>query len=336
MNYLETNGKKVAAAVAVASTIPVISTVYAMESQPELVKDNVVNSDAKIIKCWQEIEGKSYFLKEEETNVSQKQSAAVASVSTDIMGDVVEQVSTSTTSIVNEQEELKETIEKDLVVQDVISVQETIVQPTFATENIDAQEVIVQPTVTIAEEPSSNTNVTVSAPVAVDAPEIQLTPAEEPNVAPTNAPVAVDAPYIDPYVQFPGENNATGTQTNNQYADLNQRIANAAIELVGVTDGLYCTQVVQQALANAGVQDAYQLWPDQYCPTYGYYTDNPQPGNLIYYYNGGRGVDHIAIYIGDGMAVHGNYGGEPGEMGDTVIASVIVNGGPPQYIQVCR
>ena len=91
-------------------------------------------------------------------------------------------------------------------------------------------------------------------------------------------------------------------------------------------------------MANAGVYDAYQLWPDEYAGYYGYYTDDPQPGNLIYYYNGGRGVDHIAIYIGNGLAVHGNYhtNGNYDEMGDTVIASVYVPGGAPQYIQVCR
>ena len=117
-------------------------------------------------------------------------------------------------------------------------------------------------------------------------------------------------------------------------ASLNDRIAAAAQQLVGVTNGQWCTQVVQQALANAGVSDAAQLWPDQYATTYGYYTDTPQAGNLIYYNNGGRGVDHIAVYIGNGLAVHGNYNGQ------TVIADA--NGGnsgcvgQAQYIQVVR
>ena len=90
-------------------------------------------------------------------------------------------------------------------------------------------------------------------------------------------------------------------------------------KLVGVTDGLWCTQVVQQALANAGVSDAYQLWPDQYAGQYGYYTNDPQVGDLLYYNNGGRGVDHIAIYIGNGQVVHGNYEGK------TVIASAYLS-----------
>ena len=84
-------------------------------------------------------------------------------------------------------------------------------------------------------------------------------------------------------------------------------------------------------MANAGVSDAYQLWPDQYAGQYGYYTDSPAEGDLIYYNNGGRGVDHIAIYIGNGQAVHGNYNGK------TVIAGSYVDGaGTPQYIRVVR
>ena len=109
------------------------------------------------------------------------------------------------------------------------------------------------------------------------------------------------------------------------------RISSSAQGLVGVTDGLWCTQVVQQALANAGVSDAYQLWPDQYQGVYGYYTDSPQAGDLIYYNNGGRGVDHIAIYIGNGQAVHGNYEGK------TVIASAYLStAASPQFIRVVR
>jgi hypothetical protein len=132
----------------------------------------------------------------------------------------------------------------------------------------------------------------------------------------------VDAPVVDePVYEAPAED---------PYASLNASIASNAQQLVGVTNGMQCTEVVQQALAMSGVTDAYQLWPDQYI-MYGYYTDTPTAGNLIYYDNGGRGVDHIAVYIGDGMAVHGNYNG------NTVIASVYDGGtGAPQYIQVQR
>ena len=194
----------------------------------------------------------------------------------------------------------------------------------------------------VVEEPAPEAPVVDETPV-VDAPVVDETPVvdepvyEEPVVdEPVVEEPVVDEPvYEEPVVdepvyEAPAPEAPVETPTDS-YADLNASIAANAQTLVGVTDGLQCTQVVQQALAMSGVSDAYQLWPDQYAGQYGYYTDTPTAGNLIYYDNGGRGVDHIAIYIGDGQAVHGNYNGQ------TVIASVYDGGvGAPQYIQVQR
>ena len=36
-------------------------------------------------------------------------------------------------------------------------------------------------------------------------------------------------------------------------------------------------------------------------------------GDLIYYANGGMGLAHIAVYIGNGVAVHGGWNGNQGE-----------------------
>lgn len=44
-------------------------------------------------------------------------------------------------------------------------------------------------------------------------------------------------------------------------------------------------------------------------PTNRSYTDYPIAGDLIYYSNGGLGTQHWAIYLGDGLALHGNYNG---------------------------
>ena len=40
-----------------------------------------------------------------------------------------------------------------------------------------------------------------------------------------------------------------------------------------------------------------------------YIVSEPIPGDIIYYSNGGLGVQHWAIYLGDGLALHGNYNG---------------------------
>ena len=184
---------------------------------------------------------------------------------------------------------------------------------------------------------TTDTTETPEAPVAPEqTPEQNPTPAPEAPAAPEQTPEqnpapAPEAPAAPEQTPAPAPEETVTPAPEQTASSLGDRISSSAQGLVGVTDGLWCTQVVQQALANAGVSDAYQLWPDQYQGVYGYYTDSPQAGDLIYYNNGGRGVDHIAIYIGNGQAVHGNYNGK------TVIADAYQSGmGNPQYIRVVR
>ena len=277
MNFVENNGKKVAAILCVASAFPVVATVVAAKEEPGWHGDRYVNEDKTVAKGWQEIEGKSYYFSEDGTvNSSKTEEATTASVSSNITGKVKETVATASQEAVKEETEQK------------------------------AAEVVETPVTTT------------ETPAETPAPEQTETPAPEQNVTP-----APEQTTPAPEVQAPAETPATST--------LGQRIAAEAQKLVGVTDGLWCTQVVQQALANAGVSDAYQLWPDQYAGQYGYYTNDPQVGDLLYYNNGGRGVDHIAIYIGNGQAVHGNYEGK------TVIASAYLStAASPQFIRVVR
>lgn len=283
MNFVENNGKKVAAILCVASAFPVVATVVAAKEEPGWHGDRYVNEDKTVAKGWQEIEGKSYYFSEDGTvNSSKTEKATTASVSSNITGEVKETVATASQEAVKEETEQK-----------AAEVVETPVTTTEATD-------------------------TTETPEETPAPEQTETPAPEQTVTP-----APEQTTPAPEVQAPAETPATST--------LGQRISAEAQKLVGVTDGLWCTQVVQQALANAGVSDAYQLWPDQYAGQYGYYTNDPQEGDLLYYNNGGRGVDHIAIYIGNGQAVHGNYEGK------TVIASAYLStAASPQFIRVVR
>lgn len=330
MNYVENNGKKVAAVLCVASCFPVVATVYAMETEPGWHGDKYIKEDATVAKGWEEIEGKSYYFSEDDGTIEKEttQKAVVASVSSNISGDVQETVANvakeAVVKEVQKQEEEKNT-------QDVV---ETPVDNTTETQT-PAEEVPAEPTTPVEEVPAEEP----TTPVEPETPAEPSTPVEEPSMPETPAepttPVEPETPSTPETPTTPVEPTVPETPTEpttptNPYADLNARIAAAAQTLVGVTDGQWCTQVVQQALALAGVSDAYQLWPDEYAGMYGYYTNDPQPGNLIYYNNGGRGVDHIAIYIGNGLAVHGNYNGR------TVIESVYIPGGAPQFIQVCR
>lgn len=330
MNYVENNGKKVAAVLCVASCFPVVATVYAMETEPGWHGDKYIKEDATVAKGWEEIEGKSYYFSEDDGTIEKEttQKAVVASVSSNISGDVQETVANvakeAVVKEVQKQEEEKNT-------QEVV---ETPVDNTTETQT-PAEEVPAEPTTPVEEVPAAEP----TTPVEPETPAEPSTPVEEPSTPETPAepttPVEPETPSTPETPTTPVEPTVPETPTEpttptNPYADLNARIAAAAQTLVGVTDGQWCTQVVQQALALAGVSDAYQLWPDEYAGMYGYYTNDPQPGNLIYYNNGGRGVDHIAIYIGNGLAVHGNYNGR------TVIESVYIPGGAPQFIQVCR
>ena len=330
MNYVENNGKKVAAVLCVASCFPVVATVYAMETEPGWHGDKYIKEDATVAKGWEEIEGKSYYFSEDDGTIEKEttQKAVVASVSSNISGDVQETVANvakeAVVKEVQKQEEEKNT-------QEVV---ETPVDNTTETQT-PAEEVPAEPTTPVEEVPAEEPTTSVEP----ETPAEPSTPVEEPSTPETPAepttPVEPETPSTPETPTTPVEPTVPETPTEpttptNPYADLNARIAAAAQTLVGVTDGQWCTQVVQQALALAGVSDAYQLWPDEYAGMYGYYTNDPQPGNLIYYNNGGRGVDHIAIYIGNGLAVHGNYNGR------TVIESLYIPGGAPQFIQVCR
>ena len=329
MNFVENNGKKVAAILCVASAFPVVATVVAAKEEPGWHGDRYVNEDKTVAKGWQEIEGKSYYFSEDGTvNSSKTEKATTASVSSNITGEVKETVATASQEAVKEETEQKaaEVVETPVTTTEATDTTETPAEtPAPEQTETPTPEQTVTPAPEQTETPAPEQTVT-------PAPEQTETPAPEQTVTP--APEQTETPAPEQTVTPAPEQTETPApeQTVTPAAStLGQRISAEAQKLVGVTDGLWCTQVVQQALANAGVSDAYQLWPDQYAGQYGYYTNDPQEGDLLYYNNGGRGVDHIAIYIGNGQAVHGNYEGK------TVIASAYLStAASPQFIRVVR
>ena len=349
MNFVENNGKKVAAILCVASAFPVVATVVAAKEEPGWHGDRYVNEDKTVAKGWQEIEGKSYYFSEDGTvNSSKTENATTASVSSNITGEVKETVTTASQEAVKQETEEKAVVDETPVQTEEVKTETTTDTTTDTTETPEApvapeqtpeQNPTPAPEAPAAPEqtPEQNPTLAPEAPAAPEqtpeqnptpAPEAPAAPEQTPEQNPTPAPEAPAAPEQTP---APAPEETVTPAPEQTASSLGDRISSSAQGLVGVTDGLWCTQVVQQALANAGVSDAYQLWPDQYQGVYGYYTDSPQAGDLIYYNNGGRGVDHIAVYIGNGQAVHGNYNGK------TVIADAYQSGmGNPQYIRVVR
>lgn len=335
MNFVENNGKKVAAILCVASAFPVVATVVAAKEEPGWHGDRYVNEDKTVAKGWQEIEGKSYYFSEDGTvNSSKTEKATTASVSSNITGEVKETVATASQEAVKQETEEKAVVEEAPVQTEEVKTDTTETTTDTTTDTTDTTETPEAPAAPV-ETPSVDTTTQTPEQDPTPAPEQNTTPApaapeQTPEQNPTPAPEAPAAPEQTP-APAPAPEETITPAPEQTASSLGDRISSSAQELVGVTDGLWCTQVVQQALANAGVSDAYQLWPDQYQGVYGYYTDSPQAGDLIYYNNGGRGVDHIAVYIGNGQAVHGNYNGK------TVIAGAYQNGmGNPQYIRVVR
>ncbi len=327
MNFVENNGKKVAAILCVASAFPVVATVVAAKEEPGWHGDRYVNEDKTVAKGWQEIEGKSYYFSEDGTvNSSKTENATTASVSSNITGEVKETVTTASQEAVKQETEEKAVVDEAPVQTEEVKTDTTETTTDTTTDTTDTTETPEAPAAPV-ETPSVDTT--------TQAPEQNTTPApaapeQTPEQNPTPAPEAPAAPEQTP-APAPAPEETVTPAPEQTASSLGDRISSSAQELVGVTDGLWCTQVVQQALANAGVSDAYQLWPDQYQGVYGYYTDSPLAGDLIYYNNGGRGVDHIAVYIGNGQAVHGNYNGK------TVISDAYQSGmGNPQYIRVVR
>jgi len=97
-------------------------------------------------------------------------------------------------------------------------------------------------------------------------------------------------------------------------------IAAAAYAQLGVAQD--CTALATNSLAAVGIN--FHGWPADYLSLGRTVSAaEAQPGDLVYYQNGGMGMAHIAVYVGNGMAVHGGWNG-----GTTALYSVNVGSGP--------
>lgn len=97
-------------------------------------------------------------------------------------------------------------------------------------------------------------------------------------------------------------------------------IAAAAYAQLGVAQD--CTALATNSLAAVGIN--YHGWPAGYLSLGRTVSAaEAKPGDLAYYENGGMGLAHIAVYVGNGQAVHGGWNG-----GTTALFSVNVGSGP--------
>lgn len=163
-----------------------------------------------------------------------------------------------------------------------------------------------------------------AAPAAAAAPVQTYVPAET-YTAPAQA-AAPAAAYTDPGTYTGYDSNVTTQAVSPAPAAAASgagaiMLSSAYAQLGAMQD---CTILVEQALRAAG-HSVGDLAPAQLA-AYGTPVSNPQPGDMIYYANGGAGVPHIAIYIGDGQAIHSGMNGN-----QTVIATANLGSGPVYY-----
>ncbi|MBF0713670.1 LysM peptidoglycan-binding domain-containing protein [Gemella sp. GH3] len=136
-------------------------------------------------------------------------------------------------------------------------------------------------------------------------------PVEAVQQAPQAEPVAAT-----PEVQTRAAQQVAPVASGNKAAS----IYAAAVSQLGVYQD--CTMLVTNALGSVGIN--YHNWPAGYLSLGTVVSaDQAQPGDLIYYANGGMGLAHIAVYAGNGQAIHGGWNGN-----QTVTASAYVGSGP--------
>ena len=163
------------------------------------------------------------------------------------------------------------------------------------TQTTSAQTVVkVDPTATVAAKP---------APAATPAPAAKPAPAATP--APAAKPAATPAPAA-----------TTQVASSNKGAAIYQA---AMAQLGRIQD---CTMLVTNSLKAVGIN--FHDWPAGYMSLGTVVpASQAQPGDLVYYANGGLGFAHIAVYAGNGQAIHGGWNGN-----QTVVNSVNVGSGP--------
>lgn len=188
-----------------------------------------------------------------------------------------------------------------------------------STSTLDVQSVVqatiaADSTVAISYERPVVTTEEAPAPVVVEEAPAQVEAKVEPKQA---TPVAAPAATATVAVSSPTPAPAAPAASSG----LGAAIAAAAYAQLGVTQD--CTMLVTNSLAAVGIN--FHDWPAGYLSLGRTVSAaEAQPGDLAYYANGGlAGQAHIAVYVGNGQAVHGGWNGST-----TALFSANVGSGP--------
>ena len=133
--------------------------------------------------------------------------------------------------------------------------------------------------------------------------------------------VATAAPTVTAKTQAPAAAATTQVASSNKGAAIYQ----AALAQLGTFQD--CTLLVTNALKAVGIN--FHDWPAGYMSLGTVVpASQAQPGDLVYYANGGTGLAHIGVYAGNGQAVHGGW------LGNQTVLNTANLGSGPVYIRV--
>ena len=133
--------------------------------------------------------------------------------------------------------------------------------------------------------------------------------------------VATVAPTVTAETQAPAAAATTQVASSNKGAAIYQ----AALAQLGTFQD--CTLLVTNALKAVGIN--FHDWPAGYMSLGTVIpASQAQPGDLVYYANGGTGLAHIGVYAGNGQAVHGGW------LGNQTVLNTANLGSGPVYIRV--
>ena len=167
----------------------------------------------------------------------------------------------------------------------------------------------------------------VAAPAAqTPAPAAQTKAATPAPKAETKAATQTPAPAAQTKAATPAPAAQTKpAATTTPSGSKNAAIYQAALAQVGRYQD--CTMLVTNALKSVGIN--YHDWPAGYMKLGTQVSaSQAQAGDLIYYANGGTGLAHIAVYAGNGQAVHGGW------LGNQTVVNTANVGSGPVYIRV--
>ena len=182
---------------------------------------------------------------------------------------------------------------------------------------------VTVPKATVVENTAEKTVVKVD-PVQTVAPKAATPAKVETKAVETKKEAPVATPAVAKAEEKPV---ATPAVATTQVASSNKGAAiyQAALAQLGTFQD--CTMLVTNALKAVGIN--FHDWPAGYMSLGTVVpASQAQPGDLVYYANGGTGLAHIAVYAGNGQAVHGGW------LGNQTVLNTANVGSGAVYIRV--